>query len=86
MAIIERSVSISSSKDAVMIDNLLTGVEYHFQVVAVAELNGKLTMGQRSERVVIITPTSSTLNSNGVTVYCNVPIYYCIMLILVCRY
>ena len=38
MVTIERSVSVQSSQNSVMIYNLLTDVEYQFQTVAFAEL------------------------------------------------
>ena len=46
---------------SVIIDNLLTDVEYKFEVVAVAELDGNVTMGRRSENVTIyVPPVTST--------------------------
>ena len=74
MVNIERSVSVQSSQNSVTIYNLLTDVEYQFQMVALAELEGEKTTGQRSARIMTtlppitsapsIIPTSSTLSSN----------------------
>ena len=49
----EQSVNASSGENSVIIDNLLTGVEYQFEVVAVAELLGDVATGERllSKRV-----------------------------------
>ena len=44
----ERVTTVSSSKISVTIENLQTNVEYQFQVVAVAELDGDVVMGERS--------------------------------------
>ena len=53
---IEQSVNASSGENSVIIDNLLTGVEYQFEVVAVAELLGDVATGERllSERVTVL--------------------------------
>ena len=40
--------TVASSENSVTIENLLTDVEYQFQVVAVAELEGDAIMGERS--------------------------------------
>ena len=70
----ETSVYVPSSQNSVVIDNLLTDMEYQFQIVATAEFNRETMTEQRSERIVIVlspttsTPsiihTSSTLGSN----------------------
>ena len=44
----EMSTTVSGSENSVTIDNLLTDVEYQFHVVAVAELDGDVVMGERS--------------------------------------
>ena len=44
----ENTTTVPSSADSVEISGLLTGEEYQFQVVAVADLDGNLTVGQRS--------------------------------------
>ena len=43
----EMATTVPSSKNSVTIDGLLTDVEYQFQVVAVAELDGDVVMGER---------------------------------------
>ena len=50
----EQSVNISNSSASVIIDNLINSTLYQFEVLAVAELNGDVVIGQRS-------PTSSTI-------------------------
>ena len=50
----ELSVNITSPDTSVTIDNLISDMQYQFEVVAVAELNGDVAIGQRS-------PTSSTI-------------------------
>ena len=50
----EISVNISSPKPPVTIDNLISSALYQFEVVAVAEVNGDVVIGQRS-------PTSSII-------------------------
>ena len=74
MVTIETSVRVQSSQNSVMIYNLLTDVEYQFQMVALAELEGEMATGQRSARIMTtlppitsapsIIPASSTLSSN----------------------
>ena len=44
----EMVTTLSGSKNSVTIENLFTDVEYQFQVVALAELNGDVVMGKRS--------------------------------------
>ena len=53
----EKVTTVSSSENSVTIDNLLTDEEYQFQVVAVAELDGNMVMGERSN-VSIARPTA----------------------------
>ena len=56
----ETSVYVPSSQNSVVIDNLLTNMEYQFQIVATAEFNRETMRGQRSERIVIVlSPTTS---------------------------
>ena len=52
----EKVTTVSSSENSVTIENLLTDVEYQFQVVAVAELDGDVVTGERSN-VFITRPT-----------------------------
>ena len=54
MVTAEQSVNISNSNASVIIDNLINSTLYQFEVVAVADLNGDVVIGQRS-------PTSSTI-------------------------
>ena len=44
----EMATTVLHSKNSVTIENLLTDAEYQFQVVAVAELDGDVVMGERS--------------------------------------
>ena len=50
----EQSVNISSQDISVIISNLISDVQYHFEVAAVADVAGDVVIGQRS-------PTSSAL-------------------------
>ena len=50
----EQSVNISSQDTSVIISNLISDVQYHFEVAAVADVAGDVVIGQRS-------PTSSAL-------------------------
>ena len=49
--------TVPGSKNSVTIENLLMDVEYQFQVVALAELDGDVVMGERSN-VSISRPTA----------------------------
>ena len=44
----EMVTTVSGSENSVTIENLITDFEYQFQVVAVAELDGEVVMGERS--------------------------------------
>ena len=44
----EEFITVPSSNNSVVIEGLLNNVEYQFQVVAIAELDGDMIMGQRS--------------------------------------
>ena len=66
MVTIETSVTVIGSEETfVVIDHLRSGVEYQFQVVAVAELDGDVVMGEKSAMSIkqIIIPTPATENS-----------------------
>ena len=54
-----RTVSSSVKYIYVLVEELSSGVEYQFQVVAIAEAEGAVSMGQRSvlNSKSIITPT-----------------------------
>ena len=60
---------IFSHENSVLIDNLLSDVEYHFEVVAVAELDGDVVTGD-SERVTVLIPATTTTPTDSVS---NVP-------------
>ena len=52
----EESITVPSSDNSVVIEGLLNNVEYQFQVVAIAELDGDVIIGQRSllSRIVVV--------------------------------
>ena len=59
----EESITVPSSNNSVVIEGLLNNMEYQFQLVAIAELDGDLIMGQRSilnkmTIIVVVIPTS----------------------------
>ena len=58
----EQSVTVSSSQNSVNIANLMNNVEYQFDVVAVAELDGDVVMGfrNRSQGALISIPPDTT--------------------------
>ena len=58
----EESITVPSSDNSVVIEGLLNNVEYQFQVVAIAELDGDVIIGQRSllSGIVVALPTTST--------------------------
>ena len=59
------SVNVSSSEKSVIIDDLMTGVEYQFQVVAEAQLiNGEILVGERSERTTVLTTSAQLSNKS----------------------
>ena len=56
----EKSVMVSGSENFVIINDLITGVEYQFQVTVIAERDGDRTMGERSEASILrLTPPSA---------------------------
>ena len=55
----EESITVPSSNNSVVIEGLLNNVEYQFQVVAIAELDGDVIMGQRS-MIIVVFPTTAT--------------------------
>ena len=77
---------IFSHENSVIIDNLLSDVEYHFEVVAVAELDGDVVTGD-SERVTVLihatttTPTDSVSNVSDIVG--GVVAFICILAALV---
>ena len=55
---ISPSQNTTSSEDYLILNDLVEGAEYRFEVVAVAELHGEVVMGERSEEQVdYVTPT-----------------------------
>ena len=66
---IEQSVNVSSSENSVILYNLLTDVEYQFEVVAVAELLEDVATGERllSERVTVLIPATTTIPTDSET-------------------
>ena len=62
----EMITTVSGSENSVIIDNLLTNVEYQFQVVAVAELDGDVVMGGRSKVTIarLTAPPANTPSTN----------------------
>ena len=65
----EQSVNVSSRENSVIIDDLLTGVEYQFEVVAVAELLGDVATGERllPKRVTVLIPATTTISETNVS-------------------
>ena len=55
----EEFITVPSSDSSVVIEGLLNNVEYQFEVVAIAELDGDVIMGQRSMLIVAF-PTTVT--------------------------
>ena len=58
--------NIFSHENSVIIDNLLTDVEYQFEVVAMAELDGDVVTGD-SERVTVLIPATTTTPTDSVS-------------------
>ena len=60
----EQSITVSNSTNFVVVPSLVNSAEYQFEVVAVAELNGEGTVGQRSATItarVVAPPISTTI-------------------------
>ena len=69
----EESITVPSSDNSVVIEGLLNNVEYQFQVVAIAELDGDVIMGQRSllcnvEKIVVALPTVTTTHTRDISI------------------
>ena len=58
--------NIFSHENSVIIDNLLSDVEYQFEVVAVVELDGDVVTGD-SDRVTVLIPATSTTPTDSVS-------------------
>ena len=58
----EQMVTVPSSESSVVIEGLMTNVEYQFQVAAIAQLGEALFQGQRSLHIITVVaqPTSQT--------------------------
>ena len=53
----EKSSNLSSLQNSVIVSGLTTDVEYQFEVVAVAELDGEVVLGGRSDETIkLVTP------------------------------
>ena len=63
----EMVATVSGSDNSVTIENLLTDVEYQFQVLAVAELDGEIIIGDRSNLSALspTPPPAAAPGSNG---------------------
>ena len=61
------SVNVSGSENSVIIEDLMSNIQYQFEVVGVAEVEGDVVMGERSNHVTTYTalhvqcPTQSRL-------------------------
>ena len=57
---IDQSVTVPSSESSVVIEDLMADVEYLFEVVAIAELEGHLFPGERSlnDTLLVVLPTT----------------------------
>ena len=49
------SVDVSGSENSVIIEDLMSNIQYQFEVVAVAEVKGDVVMGERSNHVTTYT-------------------------------
>ena len=67
----EDSITVPSSDNFVVIEGLLNNVEYQFQVVAIAELDGDVIMGQRSilDDMTVILVVFSTAGTTSSTTF-----------------
>ena len=70
----EQSVTVHSSDSSVVIEDLMTNVEYQFRVAATAELGGVIYPGERSPSTQVLvvlvalpTPPRTILPSNSTT-------------------
>ena len=76
----EQLFTVPSSQNSVIIRDLMSGVEYQFQVVAVAEVEGDVVMGERldvSIQQVIPTPATSTPTQSSECEYSEVEEHAC---------
>ena len=61
----ERSVTVPSSESSVVIEDLVTNVEYQFQATATAELGGVVYPGERSPPTTLLLVTLITTPPNS---------------------
>ena len=64
----EQSVTVSGSKNSIVIMGLLNNVEYQFQVVAIGTVNGQEVVGERSQvnsASSVLIPLSSSCGVSG---------------------
>ena len=54
------SVNVSDSENSVIIEDLMSNIQYQFEVVAVAEVEGDEVMGERSNHVTTYTALCPT--------------------------
>ena len=58
----EKSSNLSSLQNSAIVSDLTTDVEYQFEVVAVAELDGEVVFGERSDETMkLVTPISAPI-------------------------
>ena len=63
----EKSVMVPGSENFVILNDLITGVEYQFQVTAIAERDGDRTMGERSGASILhLTPPSAPISPSTI--------------------
>ena len=69
--VIEASVHVTNTTNSTVIENLMSGVEYQFQVAAIAKLDREARVGQRS------TPNALTLPKGSQGKYIQLVIMTC---------
>ena len=61
----ESMISVPSSVSSVVIEGLVSNVEYQFQVVAIAELDGDTITGERSMPTKVLVITTQCAGNNA---------------------
>ena len=74
----EQSVNIPSSDTSVIIDNLISDVQYQFKVAAVADVDGDVVIGQRSPTLSTLVLPSSLITGNSAESMSEYVILYCV--------
>ncbi len=70
----EGNSTVSNTANSVVIESLMSNVEYQLQVVAIAELDGDVRMGERSMlTVVVVTIPTTTPSTPPETTSASVP-------------